>query len=140
MKKILVSALAFSPVLAFAQAPGNLQNVNNFLTSIGRLINTALPIVIGLALLGFFWGLAKFILAGADPGTQKTAKNMMIWSIVALFLMVSVWCLVNFLGSSVGIGAGSGNNPNQAPPVPTVPGLYSRDGSCYRYQLSQRNK
>jgi len=123
MKKFIVSALAFSPVLAFAQAPGNLQNVNNFLTSIGRLIGTALPIVIGLALLGFFWGLARFILKGADPTAQKSAKNMMIWSIVALFIMVSVWGLVNFLGSTLGVGAGSGNNPNQAPPVPTVPGL-----------------
>jgi hypothetical protein len=123
MKKLLVSVLAFSPALAFAQAPGNLQNVNSFLTSIGRLINTALPIVIGLALLGFFWGLAQFILKGADPAAQKSAKSMMIWSIVALFLMVSVWGLVNFLGSTLGVGAGSGNNPNQAPTVPTVPGL-----------------
>lgn len=121
MKKLLVSILAFSPVLAFAQTPGNLNNLQFFLQRIGNLISFALPIIVGLALLGFFWGLAMFILKGADPAAQKSAKSMMIWSIVALFLMVSIWGLVNFIGSTLGVGAGTGGN--NTPTIPTVPGL-----------------
>src|SRR3954465_11709191 len=103
MKKFIVSALAFSPMLAFAQA-GNLNNVQFLLQRIGNLVGLALPIVVGLALLGFFWGLMRFIFGGANPEVQKGAKQMMIWSIIALFLMLSVWGLVRFIGSTLGVG------------------------------------
>lgn len=120
MKKFIVGALVIAPVFASAQV-GNLSNVTTFLHSIGGLINTALPIVVGLALLGFFWGLAMFVFKSGDEAEQTKAKSMMIWSVVALFVMVSVWGLVNFLGQTIGVGQGSGNNPNAIPPVPTVP-------------------
>ena len=117
MKKFIVGALALAPFLASAQAFGN---VRTLLTSIGGLINTALPIVLGLAILGFFWGLAMFIFKAGDPDKQKEARSIMIWSIVALFVMVSIWGLVNFLGQALGVGAGTGNNPANSPVVPTV--------------------
>lgn len=121
MKKYLVSALMFAPSLALAQGVGNLTNVQTFLQSIGRLVGIALPIVVGIALLGFFWGLAMFVFKASDPEKQKEARNTMIWSVVALFVMVSVWGLVNFIGSTLGVGAGQGNN--NTPTIPTVPGL-----------------
>jgi hypothetical protein len=114
MKKFILAALVLAPSLAFAQQLGNLETL---LRSIGRLVNLALPIVVGLALLGFFWGLVKFIFSQADDAKVE-AKRVMIWSVVALFVMVSVWGLVRFIGDAFGI-------QQQATPntVPTVPGL-----------------
>ncbi len=121
MKKVILLVLAFSPSLAFAQGVGNLTNIETFIRSIGRITQIALPIVVGLALLAFFWGLARFVFQSGKEDAQKEAKNMMLWSIVALFVMVSVWGLVNFIGTTLGVGAGTGNNG--APTIPTVPGL-----------------
>jgi hypothetical protein len=112
MKKVIIAALALTPVFASAQQLTNLQTL---LQSIGRLVDLALPIVVGLALLGFFWGLAKFLFGGAEG--KDEAKTLMIWGLIALFVMVSVWGLVRFIGNALGIQQGD------TIVVPRVPGL-----------------
>ena len=113
MKKLIIPALALMPLVASAQQLGNLRNL---LTSIGGLVGLALPIVVAIALLVFFWGLVRFIFSGASE-TKAEGRSLMIWGIVALFVMVSVWGLVRFLGSAVGIDQGG------TVTVPTVPGI-----------------
>ncbi len=112
MKKVILAALALTPALASAQQLTNLQTL---LTSIGRLVDTALPIVVAIALLAFFWGLVKFLIGGAEG--KDEAKTFMIWGLVALFVMVSVWGLVRFIGNAIGIQQGD------TIVVPRVPGL-----------------
>ena len=114
MKKVILASLALSPMLAFAQ---QLTNVETFVTSIGRVVNIALPVVVAIALLTFFWGLVKFIFAQGNEEAKTDAKKVMIWGLVALFVMVSVWGLVRFIGSALGIGEGGSIS------LPTVPGL-----------------
>src|SRR4051812_36195463 len=98
MKKLILSALVIAPALASAQQLGNLSTL---LRSVGNLVNLALPIVVGIALLGFFWGLAMFIFSGGEE--KEKGKNIMIWGVVALFVMMSVWGLVRFIGSALGV-------------------------------------
>lgn len=112
MKKIIISALALTPALAGAQGLGNLRTL---LTSIGELVELALPIIVAIALLVFFYGLVKFIFSGAEA--KDEGKNLMIWGIVALFVMVSVWGLVRFIGNAFNIEQGG------SAPVPGVQGL-----------------
>ncbi len=112
MKKFIITALAVAPSLAFAQ---NLGNLTNLLVSVGRLISLALPIVVALGLLAFFWGLVQYIFS-AD---KSKGRDLMIWGVVAIFVMVSVWGLVRFIGSAFNIEQGG------SAPVPTVQGLPS---------------
>lgn len=112
MKKFIITALAFAPAVASAQSLGN---ISNLLTSIGGLVDKALPIVVALALLAFFYGLAKFIFSGAEG--KKEGQDLMIWGIVALFVMVSVWGLVRFIGNAFDIQQGG------TAEIPTVSGL-----------------
>lgn len=109
MKKFIIAALAFAPSLAFAQSLGNIENL---VTSIGNIVDLALPIVVALALLAFFYGLAKLIWGG--PEAVAEGKTLMIWGVVALFVMVSVWGLVRFIGDAFGIEQGGSID------VPTV--------------------
>ncbi len=111
MKKFIITALALAPLGASAQ----LSNVSSILTAIGNLIETALPILIALGLLSFFWGLVKFIFGGDDA--KKEGSSFMIWGLVALFVMVSVWGLVRWIGVAVGVGQGDSIS------VPRVPGI-----------------
>ena len=114
MKKVILVALAFAPSLVFAQQLGNLETL---VRSIGRLINLALPIVVAVALLAFFWGLVKFIFNATDEDKRKEGKQLMIWGLVGLFVMVSVWGLVRFIGNALQI------NQGDTIIVPQVPGL-----------------
>ena len=63
-------------------------------------INSLIPVVIGLTLLVFIWGLAKFILASGDEKKIDDGKSLMFWGIIGLFVMVSVWGIVNIVYGS----------------------------------------
>ena len=115
MKKVIIAALAFAPALAFAQG---LTNIDPIVTGIGRLVGLALPIVVAIALLAFFWGLVKFIFAQGDETAKTDAKKIMLWGLIALFVMVAVWGIVRFIGSSLGISQEL--NPVAVPRVPGI--------------------
>ncbi len=124
MKKLAYASLLLAPTLAFAQNNGapTLNNIQTLLSSIKNLVGTALPIVVGLALLGFFWGLMKFIFAAGNEEKKAEGKNIMIYGIIALFVMVAVWGLVGFIAGALGVQTGGTNNGG----VPTVNGLPSQ--------------
>ena len=115
MKKVILAALALAPVLTFAQELGNL---NRILTAFANLVDTAIPIVVGLALLAFFWGLVKFIFAQGNEEAKSEGKKIMLWGLIALFVMVAVWGLVRFIGSALGISDFGGTIP-----IPSVLGI-----------------
>jgi hypothetical protein len=72
-------------------------------TIVARLV----PFLVGVALLAFFWFLIEFIWKGKDnPDKQKEGKTGMAYSLVALFVMVSVWGIIAFAGAALGINQG----------------------------------
>src|SRR3989338_5407848 len=117
MKKVILAAIALAPAFAFAQGTPNLSNIDTLVQAIGNIVELALPIVVGIALLVFFWGLVKFIFAQGNEESKADAKKIMLWGLIALFVMVAVWGLVQFIGTAFGIGQGD------TVVVPTVPGL-----------------
>ncbi len=117
MKKIVTSTiLAVSSIAsAFAQYTAvvpsvttvNDSAIGQFLGLITKITNALIPIAVSLAVLAFFWYLIKFIWYGKeDAESKKVGLAGMGWSVVALFVMVSIWGLVGFLGSITGVGQG----------------------------------
>lgn len=106
MKKYIPAAIASAmPFVAFAQ---NLQSV---FSTIQNLLNLIIPILITLAVVLFFWGLAKYIWSVGDEGAKNDGKKIMIWGLVSLFVMVSVWGILGLFGSTFNIQqGGSGSN------------------------------
>ena len=101
---IFSCVLFIIPFIVFA-APKNITDIINLLIGI---IKQAGILVVALALLFFFWGLSKFILqAGSDEG-RKEGRNIMLWGIIALFIMISVWGIVAVLDNTF-FGGSSGN-------------------------------
>ena len=100
-------AVAVMPLMAFAQLVGG-EGVGGLAESIIAFINqTLVPLVFALALIVFIWGLFQsFILGGADPEAREKGKGLMLWGIVAFFVMVSVWGLVNILTGTLTLNDG----------------------------------
>lgn len=117
--KIKISALTVGalalPLVSFAQA-GQLTNLQTLVESVGTIVNTIIPIMFALALLGFFYGLVVYIF-GSEQNKDK-AKKTMIWGVVALFVMAAVWGLVKFIGDAVGVGTDTGA-PDVSNLIPT---------------------
>lgn len=106
-----VTALVF-PVVASAQA-----GVRELLGMAGGIIQALIPIVIGLAVLVFLWGVLQYVIRSDDPGKAE-ARNFMLWGIIALFVMVSVWGLVNILRDTLRLNPATPS----APAIPRVQG------------------
>ncbi len=106
------------PALAAAQSIGG---VLGLLSQASDLINRLIPFVIALAVLVFLWGIFKLITAGGDQEKRKEATGYIIWGVIGLFVMVSVWGLVNILVTSVNLN----NTAPNAPGLPNPGGYFT---------------
>lgn len=50
-----------------------------------------------MTVVAFLYGVQKYILAGADETKLKEGRDMMIYGIIGIFVMVSVWGLVKLV-------------------------------------------
>ena len=66
-------------------------------------IQEAIALIIGLTLVVFIWGIFKLIFAKENSKEREQARGYIVWGIIALAVMVSVWGLVNLLTSSLAL-------------------------------------
>lgn len=117
MKKTLYAIGTFAlPVVAMAAVT----NINDVFGLVRNVLNAVIPIIISLAIVVFIWGVLKYVASG-DAEKKEEGRNLMIWGIIAIFVMVSVWGLVNILIQTFGF-----NNQNiQDNQIPTLPSTRS---------------
>mgnify|MGYP003395932406 CR=1 FL=1 len=118
MKKLVYNSLiALSPVMSFAQQSPDTSALDDMVAFIGRTISALIPIMFGLAIIFFFWGLIQFLRAAGDPKAKETGRNHMIWGIIAIAVMLSIYGLADWLRNLFGIEATTSVD------LPTVEGL-----------------
>lgn len=103
-KHTLYTAVGFAliiPQVSFAA----FDKIKGLLRDFKSLLDLVVPVVFGLALIFFFYGLAQFIRSVSDKTIQE-GKNKMIWGVVSLFVMISIWGIIRYIGDSVGINTG----------------------------------
>ena len=110
IKTFLPYALVTFPMVAFAHLGG----LGNLLGEAKMLVRFSIPLLVGIALLIFFWGLVKFIFAQGSETAKADGKKVMLWGLIALFVMVSVWGIVRFMQDALLNGVNF-----DAPPLPT---------------------
>lgn len=113
MNKIaLIAALMFGvPALAFAQDI-EFGYFYSLLANVTTLVEGTIPLLIGVALVIFFYGLVKYV---KNPETSE-GRKVMIAGLVALFIMVSVWGIIR-LGQNI-LNVDNSDAGINAPSVP----------------------
>lgn len=111
MKKIISfgMVLGITPSVAFAEEL--CKNADTKLDSLGHIFNWAsctlikfvVPLLFSLATAGFIWGIIQYFLNPDNEEKRKKGKSYMIWGLIALFVMVSMWGLVGVLTKTFGI-------------------------------------
>lgn len=128
-KKAIVFSLIFVAGGSIASAQnftGNLKTLIDDLTN--NVIGAAGTLFMALAVVAFFFGMAQFIYASRDADTtkMKNGKQFMIWGIISLFVIFSIYGIIRFAQTNLGIqgssdieiptirirGSGSNNNNN----------------------------
>jgi uncharacterized protein with PQ loop repeat len=116
MKKYYVASFGMfvlpSLALAEQQVGVLIRNILNFL---GDVVNFAGPFLIALALVAFFWSLVRFLY---DKDKTQESKDFLIWSVLILFIMVSIWGIIGFFQENLGIR--NDNNVSNNLPVVNV--------------------
>lgn len=64
------------------------------------------PLLVAVALLYFLWGVKKYVTASETDGLAE-ARDMIVHGIILLFVMVSVWGLVNLIIITFKVGPNS---------------------------------
>jgi len=95
--------IALCPLLVLAAPAPRNTYIGRLIVSVGGIVKGLFPILGGIALLVFFWGLAKTVLSAGSEKEVAAGKNRMIWGIIALFVMVSVWGIVTLLRVMLGL-------------------------------------
>jgi NADH:ubiquinone oxidoreductase subunit 6 (subunit J) len=62
-----------------------------------------IPILLSLAVLVFFWGLVKFINHADDEKELEDGKQLMIWGMISLFVMIALWSIIGWIQSNLGL-------------------------------------
>ncbi len=113
MKKRLLAFYLFIitlsvPGLTFAQSSAScdsikLKSLFNILIWLKCfIVGAIIPLIFALAFLFFLWGVFKFMMA-SDPKSKQESQKLIWWGLVGLFVMVSVWGIIQILGNILGI-------------------------------------
>lgn len=145
MRTFIFSALAlFLPFVAFAQDT----KIQDILCTVGAIVGQLTPIIAGLALVAFFWGLVIYLfslggantsaaqsmgggmgghaMSAATPQGKQAGRSLMLYGIIVLFVMVSIWGLVRILQETFDVsGAGIIAPPRITQDAGTPPTVYS---------------
>ncbi|HEY1036994.1 MAG TPA: hypothetical protein VGE62_00265 [Candidatus Paceibacterota bacterium] len=98
---LVASGILALPELASAQV---IQNFGDFIKAILGLVQMLIPLVVALTLLVFMWGVFQLVRSSSEDA-RKEGIAIITYGIVSLFVMVSVWGLVQILTSTFFGGA-----------------------------------
>lgn len=88
----------------------------NLIAGTGGLVRMLPPILVGAAVVVFFFFLIRYLIDGkTDPAEKKKHMKNMMYSLIAIFVMVTLWGIIAFAGDLIGI------NPNVQVTAPTLP-------------------
>lgn len=62
------------------------------------------PLLISISVIVFIIGVIKYVSKGDDSSAREEGRNFIIYGLVGLFVIVSVWGLVGVLQGTFGIG------------------------------------
>lgn len=99
--------ILLASILSFCIVPvANADSPENFKQLVGVIVDYISQVTIllmAVALMVFFFGIARYILAKGDKESLEEGKRTIGYGIIALFVLASLWGILAFLGDTVGI-------------------------------------
>jgi hypothetical protein len=143
IKAVILTSVAFAPVLAFAQGVNDVaRGIGTFAGLVDGVTQTVVKsvasLLLALAILAFFYGIVEYIWAKRKGDTKGVTdgNKFMTGGLIALFVMFSVYGIIKFAQSTIfgsadmtsisipniNFKAGGGTGNTTAPGAPSSPG------------------
>ncbi len=99
-----VLAVAVIALPLIASAAGTAQDIVTPIASqVLSLVKILVTVVFVLAVVAFGWGIVQFIFAGGDPASLGKAKSFLLWGVIGMAVMASVFGLIDFMQRYFGV-------------------------------------
>lgn len=109
IKKLFPFGLMAMPFVA-----GAVESANDIFNLTEDILGKLAPLLIAFAVIILLIAIVNYIRAGEDEEKRGKAKSLMIYGIIGLFVMVSIWGLVAIL-------SGTFNLNNDIPDIDVLP-------------------
>jgi hypothetical protein len=78
-------------------------SIVTLMQSVNRvIINPLIILLFALATVYFIYGVAQYLLSPDNEEIRKTSKSHMLWGIIGMFIMVSVFGIMNLILNTLG--------------------------------------
>ncbi len=78
-------------------------NIFNYISCI--LITSLVPVLFSIAMVAFIWGVIQTFINPNNEEARKKGKAYVLWGLIGLFIMVTMWSLVGVFTDTFGLGA-----------------------------------
>ena len=89
-----------------AHAATDTKALDAILTKVSEyIVVPIIQVVFGAAVLIFLWGVVQFVMNAGDPGEREKGRNHIIWGVVGMAIMLSVYGIIRFVAATIGVNA-----------------------------------
>jgi uncharacterized membrane protein YidH (DUF202 family) len=86
-------------------------SVTTLMKSINKvIINPLIVLLFALAMVYFIYGIARYLLSPGNEEVRKTSKEHMLWGILGMVIMISVFGILSLIMNTFGIQNKGSNN------------------------------
>ena len=110
-QKVLLFALWLLTLPGIAVAASAPRTLRELAAQIVDVLTYTTATLVLLGLIIYMWGIASNILKMSEGEVLASYRNYVIWGIVIMFVMVSIWGILRLLQASVFGGTGVGMLP-----------------------------
>ncbi|KKW38777.1 MAG: hypothetical protein UY88_C0001G0003 [Parcubacteria group bacterium GW2011_GWA1_54_88] len=98
---LIPSLVLALPVVVSAQ-----NDVESLLGDVRRWLDLLVPILMGIGLIFFIWGLIQYFRAEGSDDDKKAARSNIVYGIIIFAAIVGIWGLVNIVLETLNINPG----------------------------------
>ena len=104
--KSIFRAIMFSALL-IAINTARAATIEGIISKVKDVLLKVVSLLIIVGTVVFMWGIIRYISAGDDETKVEEGRNLIIFGLIGLAVMVSVWGLVKIIADTFGIGGES---------------------------------
>lgn len=79
-------------------------SIGTLMKSINRVIlNPLIIFLFALAVVYFMYGVARYLISPGNEEVRQSSKTHMFWGIIGMFIMVSVFGILNIIMNTLGV-------------------------------------
>ncbi len=81
-----------------------MDNLTQVLEKFTDMALVLVPFLAALAFVSFVFGVGRFIRSAGNENELAKSKNIIIWGVIGIFIMFSIWGILIFIRKEFGFG------------------------------------